>query len=145
MATPSEYEYYKETMKSLIKANNEGGKWCNEKIWQAVINLRAELNVEHKRNINNISCDDLYQSPMKNKYVSTISDYVYNEFDEHVDTILDSSKQVDARNEPIKDTHIVKETLLQNNSTDVPENIITELKDEELKETSVTQKGNKLF
>ena len=41
--------------------------------------------------------------------------------------------------------NIVKETLLQNNSADVPENTITELKDEELKETSVTQKGNKLF
>ena len=27
--------------------------------------------------------------------------------DEHVDTISDSSKQVDARNDPIKETHIV--------------------------------------
>ena len=31
---------------------------------------------------------------------------VYNESDEHVDTISDSSKQVDARNKPIKKTHI---------------------------------------
>ena len=52
-------------MKSLIKSNNEGGKLFNEKIRQSVIDLRAELNVEQKRNINNISCDDLYQSPMK--------------------------------------------------------------------------------
>ena len=31
MSTP-EYEYYKEIAKSLIKANNEGGKLCNETI-----------------------------------------------------------------------------------------------------------------
>ena len=41
MATPAEDEYYKEMMKSLIKANNECGKLCNEKIQQAVIDLRA--------------------------------------------------------------------------------------------------------
>ena len=44
---------------------------------------------------------------MKNKYVSTINNLVYYESDEHVDTISDSSKQVDASNKPIKDTHIV--------------------------------------
>ena len=65
------------------------------------------MNVEHERNINNITCDDLYQSPMKKKYVSTINDSVYNESDEHVDTISDSRKQVDPRNNPIKETHIV--------------------------------------
>ena len=94
-------------MKILIKANNEGGKLCNEKIQQSVIDLRPELNGEHERNINNISCDDLYQSLMKKKDVSTISNFVYNESDEHVDTISDSSKQVDARNNPIKETNIV--------------------------------------
>ena len=44
---------------------------------------------------------------MKNKDVSTISYSVYNESDEHVDTIIDSVKQVDVRNDPIKETHIV--------------------------------------
>ena len=67
MATPAENEYYKEILKSLIKENNKGWKLCNEKLWQAVIDLRSELNAEHKRNINNITCDDLYQSPMKKK------------------------------------------------------------------------------
>ena len=43
MATP-ENKYYKEMTKSLIKANIESGKLCNEKIRQAVIDLRAELN-----------------------------------------------------------------------------------------------------
>ena len=55
-----EDEYYKDMTKSLIKMNNKGGKLCNEKIRQAVIDLRAELNREHERNINNISCDDLW-------------------------------------------------------------------------------------
>ena len=44
---------------------------------------------------------------MKNKYVPTINNLVYYESDEHVDTISDSSKQVDASNKPIKETHIV--------------------------------------
>ena len=56
-------------MKSLIKANSDGGKLCNEKIRKSVIDLRAELNGEHEHNINNISCDDLYPSPMKKKDV----------------------------------------------------------------------------
>ena len=106
MATPED-EYYRKMTKSIIKANNEGGKLCNEKIRQAVIDLRAELNGEHERNINNISCGDLYQSPMKNKDVSIINDSVYCESDEHVDTMNDLKKQVDASNKPIKETHIV--------------------------------------
>ena len=44
---------------------------------------------------------------MKKKYVSTINDSVYYESDEHVDTISNSSKQVDPRNDPIKETHTV--------------------------------------
>ena len=88
--------------------NNEGGKLCNENIRQEVIYLRAKMNIEHKRNINNITCDDLYKSPIKNKDVSTINDSVYTESDEHVDTIIDFIKQLDARNDPIKETHIVK-------------------------------------
>ena len=65
------------------------------------------MNVEHERNISNITCGDLYQSPMKKKDVSTINDSVYNESDEHVDTISDSRRNVDARNDPIKETHVV--------------------------------------
>ena len=58
MSTSAQDEYYKEMTKSLIKANTEGGKLCNENIKQAVIDSRAELNLEHKRDINNISCDN---------------------------------------------------------------------------------------
>ena len=65
MAISAEDEYYKEMTKILIKANIRGGKLCNENIQQAFIDLRAELNLEHKRNINNISRDNEYTSPMK--------------------------------------------------------------------------------
>ena len=45
---------------------------------------------------------------MKKTDVSTINDLVYYYSDEHADTISDSSKLVDANNEPITDTHIFK-------------------------------------
>ena len=45
MAAPAQDEYYTEMMKSRIKANIEGGKLCNKKIRQAVVELREELNV----------------------------------------------------------------------------------------------------
>ena len=41
MATSAKYEYYKEMTKVLIKANTKDGKLRNEKIQQAVIDLRA--------------------------------------------------------------------------------------------------------
>ena len=64
-------------LKNLIKLKNEGGKLCNENIQQALIDLRAEMNVEHKSNINNITCDDLYQSSMKIKmYQQSMIPYI---------------------------------------------------------------------
>ena len=52
-------------------------------------------------------CDISYHSPILQKDVLTINDSVYYESDEHIDTIIDSRKQVDASNKPIKETHIV--------------------------------------
>ena len=65
------------------------------------------MDLEHERKINNITCEDVYTSPMKKKDTKTIDDLVYHESDEHADTIIDSSKQVDASKKPITDTHIV--------------------------------------
>ena len=60
MATSAQVEYYREMTKSLIKANTvRDGKICNENIHQAVIDLRAELDLEHERNINNITSKDV--------------------------------------------------------------------------------------
>ena len=65
------------------------------------------MELEHEHNINNITCEDVYTSPMKKKEAKAIIDSVYYESDEHTDTISYSSKQVDASNEPITDTQIV--------------------------------------
>ena len=52
-------------------------------------------------------CDTSYKSPILKKDVLTINYSVYYVPDDHVDTTSDSSKQIDARNDPIKETHIV--------------------------------------
>ena len=104
--------------KSLIKANIERyGKIYIEKIHHAFIEFRAEVDLEHERNINNITSEYVYTSPMKEEKVSTINDLAYYESDEHADTMSDSSKQVDASNKPITDTHIVER--VNNLSVDV--------------------------
>ena len=52
--------------KRLIKVNTgRNGKICYENIHQEAINLRAEVDLEHERNINNITSEDVYASPMK--------------------------------------------------------------------------------
>ena len=97
MATSAQDEYYREMKKSLIKGIiGSDGKICNDKIHRPVIDLRAELDLEHERNINNITCEYVYTSPMKKKETKTLEDSVYHESDEHTDTISDLSKQVDA-------------------------------------------------
>ena len=65
------------------------------------------MDLEHERNINNITCEDLYTSPTKKKEAKAINNLVYHDSDEHTDTISDLSKHVDASNKPITDTHIV--------------------------------------
>ena len=107
MATPQD-KYYTRLLYDLVKMNNRNGETLsNEKLWRAVIDVREETDVDDKCNINNITWNDSYQSPMKNKDVSTINDYVYHESDEQVDTISDSNKQADPRSDPTAETHIV--------------------------------------
>ena len=68
METSKQYEYYKEMTKSFIKVSiGSDGKICNDNIQQAFIDLIAEMNLEHKHNINNITYEDVYLSHMKKK------------------------------------------------------------------------------
>ena len=107
MATPKD-KYYNALLDTLVKENNiRGEPLSNQKIQKAVGKVIEETETEFKRNYNKITCDNSYQSPILKKYVSAINDSVYYESDEHIDTISDSSKQVDARNDPIKETHIL--------------------------------------
>ena len=102
MATSAQDEYYREITKSIIKSNIRiYGMICNEKIHRAVIYLISEVDLEHERNINNITSEDVYKSPMKEEKVSKINNSAYYESDEHADTMIDSSKQVDASNKPM--------------------------------------------
>ena len=77
-------------LENLTKTNNRNGEpLSNEKLQQAVIDVREEPDTEHESNTNDITCDDSYQYLMKKKDVSAINNSVYYELDEHVDTISD--------------------------------------------------------
>ena len=107
MSNPRD-KYYNAFLDTLVKNNNlRGEPLSNQNIQEAVIDVMEEMEAEFEHNNNEIMCYNSYQSPILKKDVLTINDSVYYESDEHVDTIIDSSKKVDASNEPIKETHIV--------------------------------------
>ena len=107
MATPQD-ECYNTLLDTLVKDNNlRGEPFSNKKNQKAVGKVIEETEAEFERNYSKITCNTSYQSPILKKDVLTINYSVYYELDEHVNTISDSSKQVHARNDPIKETHIV--------------------------------------
>ena len=58
MATPQD-KYYTQMLKNIIKVHNcEGEPLSNERLRQAVIDVREENDTEHEHKINNITCDD---------------------------------------------------------------------------------------
>ena len=77
-----------------------------KRLKKTVDKVIEETEAEFERNYNEITCNTSYQSPILNKDILTINDSIYYDLDENVDTISDYSKQVDARNDPIKETHI---------------------------------------
>ena len=107
MSTPQD-KYYTRFLDNLVKINNRNGEpLSNENLRQAVSDVREETDAEHERNINKITCNTSFQYPIHKKDESTINNLLYYESGEHVDTIGDSIIQVDASNQPIKETHIV--------------------------------------
>ena len=57
-------------LENLVEMNNRNGEsLSNEKLWQAVSDVREETDAEHERNINEITCDFSFQYPMKKKDV----------------------------------------------------------------------------
>ena len=90
MATPHD-KYYTKLLDNLVKISNRNVEpLSNEKLRHAVSDVREETDAEHKRNINKITCYTSFQSPIQNKYETTINDSVYYESYEQVDTISDS-------------------------------------------------------
>ena len=60
---------------NLVRINNRNGEpFSNEKLRQAVSDVREETDAEHKHNINKITYYTSFQSAIQNKYVSTIND-----------------------------------------------------------------------
>ena len=107
MAIPK-YKYYNMLLDTLVDDNNrKGAPLSNEKIWQAVGRVMEETEAEFERNINEITCDTSFQSPIQKKDVSTINNSVYYGLYEQVDTISDSNKQVDPSSNPKEDTKII--------------------------------------
>ena len=53
--------------------NINGETLSNEKLRQAVIDIREETDAEHERNIKEITFDASFQYPMKKKDVLTIN------------------------------------------------------------------------
>ena len=78
----------------------------NNKLNQAITDLKAEAEEGRKRNINDMTQVDEYKSPGGNKHASTINNSEHYESDELKVEISDSSKQVEASKEPITDTHV---------------------------------------
>ena len=66
-------------LETLVDYNNcNGTPFSNEKIWQAVNKVMEETEAEFERNINEITMDTSFQSPIKIKIYqqSTILDII---------------------------------------------------------------------
>ena len=101
MATPQE-KYYTKMLENQVKIKNRNGEPLpNDKLQQAVRDVREEMGTEHERNINEITCNTSFQSPIQNKDVSKINYSVYYESDKQIDTISYSNKQVYSRSDPM--------------------------------------------
>ena len=99
---------YNKLLNTIVDDNNQkGAPFSNEKLRQAVGKVMKETESEFERNINEITCNTSFQSPIQNKDVSTINNSVYYESEDQVDTISDSNKQVDPSRDPKEETHII--------------------------------------
>ena len=83
-----------------------GGTINNDKINEAITQLKAEKEAGHERNILDMTQVDEYMLPGKNKDASTVNDSSYHNSDEYEDEISDLSKHVEARKYPITDTNV---------------------------------------
>ena len=65
MATPK-YKYYTKLLKTLVDGNNRNGApFSNENIQQAVSIVMGEMEAELEQNINKITMDTSFQSPVR--------------------------------------------------------------------------------
>ena len=87
MATPKD-KYYNRLLDTLTDDNNHKGKpLSNEKLQQAFSLVMEETGAEFELNMNKITCNTSFRSPIQKKDLSTINDSVYCESDEQLDTM----------------------------------------------------------
>ena len=104
---PSREIYYNKMAKSLIKAKvGSAGTIKNDELHKEITQLKYEKEAEHEHNILDMTQVDNYKSPWKDKDATTVNDLAYTFLNSYDDEISDSSKQVEASKEPIKDTHV---------------------------------------
>ena len=108
------------------KNGRSEGTINKEELRKAIIILKSEEEAGHECNIDNMTQEDDYKSPWKNKYATmvnnTLDDTAFTFLNSFQDDTSDSSKLVETSKEPIKDTqtskepiidpHIVKQSLL---------------------------------
>ena len=86
MPSPARERYYDTLAKRLINSNvGSDGTIHNDKLNEAITQLKAENEAGHERNILDMTQVDEYMSPGKNKDASTVNDSVYHNSDEHED------------------------------------------------------------
>ena len=84
MATPKD-KYYTKLLKTLVdESNRNSAPLSNENIQQAVSIVMEETEAELKRDINEITMDTSFKSPVQKKYISTIIEYGYYESEDRV-------------------------------------------------------------
>ena len=85
----------------------------DEELCKAIVILKYEEEAGHERNIDNMTQEDDYKSPWKDKDATTVNNTLdktaftfKNSFN---DDISDSSKHVETSKDPIKDTQTSKD------------------------------------
>ena len=77
--------------------------------------MKSEEEAEHERNIDNMTHEDDYKSPWKEKDATkvnnTLDDTGFTFLNSFQDDTSDSSKQVETSMERIKDTQTIKESI----------------------------------
>ena len=96
--SPARERYYDQLTKCVINSNVGSDRTIkNDKLNQAITDLKAEEETGHESNINNMTQVDEYKSPGKNKDALTVNDSAYHNSDEFEDEIIYSDKKVEER------------------------------------------------
>ena len=131
--SPARERYYDMMVNNIIEKNvGSEGAINDEELCKAVTILKSEEEAGHECNIDNMTQEDDYKSPWKDKDATmvnnTLDDTAFTFFNSFQDDTSDSSKQVETskeptkytqtRKDPITDTHIVdRVSYLQDGTT----------------------------